>query len=82
MQANRQNQIKVFKPNSKQADFTVRSVTPEAGAKALGDKMDPEAASRALRGFKTLKAMQADSLSFRHGDRKVKIELAKPLEAA
>ena len=78
----KQNQIKVFKPNSKQADFTVRSVTVEAGSRKLGEVLDQDAAKKATQAFRSLKRLGAESMSFRHGNRRMKIELAQSLQAA
>jgi hypothetical protein len=73
----KQNEIKVFKANSKQADFTVRSITPEAGAKKLGAVLDAEASAKVRSAFRSLKRLGADSLAFHHQGRKIKVELAQ-----
>lgn len=72
----RMNLIKVFKPNSKQADFTVRSVTPKAGSEALQSELGDEVGAQALAAFKSLERLGADSMTFRAMDRKIKVELA------
>jgi len=72
----RQNQIKVFKPNSKQADFTVRSVTPQAGARRLEEVLGDKVARKASQAFDSLQKLGADSLVFHAANRKIKVELA------
>ena len=75
----RQNEIKVFRPYSKRADFTVRSVTPEQGLKKLAQVLDPEASKKAGAAFQSLKQLGADSLAFHHLGRKIKVEVAHQL---
>lgn len=69
------HQVKVFRANDKRCDFTIRSVTTDAGVRkadqciaGLGGLVDAS--------FTALKAVGGQSLSFRHKDRKIKVELA------
>mgnify|MGYP007086363890 FL=1 len=73
----KQNVIKVFKPHSKKADFTVLGVTPQQGVRKLGQLVDEEASAKALKGFQSLKRLGFDSLTFHHQGRKIKIETAR-----
>ncbi len=72
----RQHQIKVFRPNSKQADYTIRSVAPESGCKALQERLGDRVARRAREAFNSLESLGADSLVFRENGRKIKVEAA------
>ena len=72
----KQNEIKVFKPRSKQAHFTVRSVTPSQGVKKLAELLDKGAADKVEQAFNSLSNMGADSLNFHYNGRKIKVELA------
>jgi len=74
--SNRQNQIKVFKPNSKRADFTIRSVTPQAGAKRLQDELGDKLGELAERGFRSLATLGAETMTFHAAGRKIKLMAA------
>lgn len=60
----RQNVIKVFKPSSKQADFSIRSVHVEAGLKKLAQMIDEDAATLAGKAYDALQEIEAESLVF------------------
>lgn len=73
----RQNEVKVFRPNSKQADFTVRHPMADKVIKKLGEVLDPEASKKAAQAFKSLQDIGAESLAFRYKGRKIKVEVAQ-----
>ena len=72
----KQNEIKVFKPNSRQADFTVKSVTTEQGVKQLGQELGQEEAGKVRKVFRSLKQLGAESMVFHSQGRKIKVQIA------
>lgn len=72
----KQNEILVFEEGSKRKDYTIRSVFISDGLKALREKLGEEEAGKAKQAFATLKRMGAESLVFRHGKRKIKVQIA------
>lgn len=74
--SNRQNLIKVFKPNSKRADFTIRSITPQAGARRLQDELGDQVGELAESGFRSLEALGAETMTFHAAGRKIKLMAA------
>ncbi len=69
-------EIKVFKPNSKQADYTIYHMRPEEAVKKLGSELNMDAASKARSAFRSLKRLGAESLVFRDSGRKIKVQVA------
>jgi hypothetical protein len=75
--SSRQNEVKVFKPNAKQADFTVRGVAIESIVRKLALEVGDDAAPKVRSAFRSLKRLGAESLTLRVGDRRYKVQVAK-----
>lgn len=73
----KQHQIKIFRPNSKQAECTILSVTPEAGIAKVEERLDEQAAEKVRKVFGSLLNIGAESTTFRHEGRKIKVALGE-----
>lgn len=78
---NRQHTIKVFKPNDKRCDFTIRSVTAKGGVDRLASELGPNEAKRVQSAFRSLKALGGETMSFRTEDGSRKVRVAVPIAA-
>lgn len=72
----KQSQIKVFYPQSKKMDMTVRSFSPTKACDKLQEVLDPDTADKARSAFRSLRRLGGSSLTFIASGRRIKVELA------
>jgi hypothetical protein len=65
--------ITVFQPNSRKREVTIESLIPQQTVDALEEKLGQEAADKARKALRHMKANDVDLLQIRHGDRRIRI---------
>jgi hypothetical protein len=69
-----QNEIVIFKPNSRKKEATIRSLIPRQAVDALGERLGKEAADKAHSAFKLMGRTDIDFMQLKLGDRRIRVK--------